>query len=253
MKKLEALLFDVDGTLADTELDGHLVAFNATFTKFGLDWYWSSELYDELLAVSGGKERIKFYVDSYCAGYEIPDNFEQLVADIHASKTRHYTQLLAQGSIPLRTGVERLLREARDAGLRLAVTTTTSLDNVIALLDHTLGPDSAHWFEIIAAGDIVNAKKPAADIYEYTLKAMNLEAEQCLAIEDSYNGLRAARGANIKTIITINDYTKHHEFEEAVLVLDHLGEPDVPIDVISGNSFNARYVDVALLHKVHAA
>lgn len=133
MMSLQALLFDVDGTLADTERDGHRPAFNAAFREFGLDWEWDVSLYGELLSVTGGKERMKHYVDTYRPDYEKPADFDDLVAELHKAKTRHYTAMLAEGKVPMRPGVERLLREAMDAGLRLAIATTTTPENVTAL------------------------------------------------------------------------------------------------------------------------
>ncbi len=162
---LKALLFDVDGTLADTERDGHRPAFNAAFQEFGLDWNWDVALYGKLLAVTGGKERMKYYVENFRQDYVKPANFDVLVAQLHKAKTAHYTRMLAQGGIPLRPGVKRLLIEARNQGLILGVATTTTPENVIELLRHSLAADGPEWFQVIAAGDIVPAKKPAPDIY----------------------------------------------------------------------------------------
>jgi phosphoglycolate phosphatase-like HAD superfamily hydrolase len=172
---LHALLFDVDGTLADTERDGHRPAFNQAFADAGLDWHWDVALYGKLLAVTGGKERMKYYIDHFRPDYRKPDHFDELVAELHQAKTRHYAALAARGGIPMRPGVRRLLIEARDAGLRLAIATTTTPENVTVLLEHSLGPGTQDWFEVIAAGDIVPAKKPAPDIYHYALEKMGLE------------------------------------------------------------------------------
>ncbi len=245
---LKALIFDVDGTLADTERDGHRVAFNRAFAEAGLDWNWDVPLYAKLLAVTGGKERIRHYVEQHRPDYQKPADFNALVARLHASKTRHYTALLGSGGIPLRPGVRRLLEEARRAGVRLAIATTTTPDNVIALLRHALLPEAESWFEVIGAGDVVAAKKPAPDIYHYVLERLRLSPAHCLAFEDSENGLRAAQAADLKTIITVNDYTRSHDFRGAVLVLDHLGEADRPFQVLSGASVNgASVLDLRLL------
>lgn len=251
---LQALLFDVDGTLADTERDGHRVAFNLAFRGAGLDWEWDPDLYGKLLAVTGGKERIRHYLDNYNRTFTAPADLDGFIAGLHQAKTDHYTRLLSEGRIPLRPGVERLLREARDAGLRLAVATTTTPANVEALLVHTVGPESLDWFEVIAAGDVVPAKKPAPDIYFYAMKEMELESTACLAFEDSHNGILATRGANLKTIITVNGYTRHDDFSEAALVLDTFGEPDAPCHVLSGDAQvlnGSPYLDVATLRRVH--
>ena len=244
---LEALLFDVDGTLADTERDGHRPAFNRAFQEFGLDWDWDAELYGKLLAVTGGKERIRYFVENFLPGYEKPADFDALVAQLHQAKTRHYTAMLADGAIPVRAGIRRLLNEAREAGMRLAVVTTTTPQNVTELLRHSLAEDAESWFEVIAAGDIVPAKKPASDIYHWALREMNLSPEQCLAFEDSHNGLRASRGAGVRTVVTVNGYTAHEKFDSAVAVLSSLGEPEAPFEVLQGEAGGKQFVDMELL------
>jgi HAD superfamily hydrolase (TIGR01509 family) len=249
--ELKAFIFDVDGTLSDTERDGHRVAFNQAFDEYDLNWHWSVETYGELLAVTGGKERMKYYAEKFLDKNNIPEDLEEKIPELHAAKTRHYTELLSTGAIPLRPGVERLIAEARQRGYRLAIATTTTPENVTALLTHTLGAESIGWFEVIAAGDIVPAKKPASDIYDYALKEMNLTADECIAFEDSANGIKSSAGANLNTIITINDYTKDHDFSDASIVLDHMGEPEQPFSVIAGNSGNASFLNCDLVLKLH--
>lgn len=251
---LKALLFDVDGTLADTERDGHRVAFNQAFADAGLDWRWDVALYGELLAITGGKERMRHYVERYRPDWPTPKDFSELIKRLHAAKTAHYTALLAQGGIPLRPGVRRLLTEARAAKLRLAIATTTTPANVSALLQHTLGPKAESWFEVIGAGDAVPAKKPAPDIYYYVLERLGLPASDCLAFEDSENGINAARAADLKTVITVNDYTRTHDFTGAAIVLDHLGETDQPFNVLSRTPVNGfSFVNLDFLFRLHAS
>ncbi len=249
---LSALLFDVDGTLADTERDGHRIAFNAAFQEFGLDWHWDVALYGKLLAVTGGKERIRYFVQDFLPGFVPPADFDTLVAALHRAKTQHYTQLLEQGGIPMRPGVVRLLGEARAAGLRLAIVTTTTPENVTALLKYSLGADSISWFEVIAAGDIVPAKKPAPDIYHWALREMSLPATDCMAFEDSENGLRSSLGAGIPTLVTINDYTRDHDFHGACAVISDLGEPGNPSQVLQGSLHGHAHVSLESLRTLHA-
>lgn len=251
MTKLRALIFDVDGTLANTEQDGHRVAFNRAFAEAGFDWDWSVSLYGELLAVAGGKERIRFYLNQYRPDFLPPANFDEFIANLHRAKNQHYQQLIATGSIPLRPGVKRLIKAARSQGIRLAIATTSALANVTTLLQHTLGNESPAWFDAIAAGDIVPAKKPAPDIYNYVLQQIDLLPQNCLAIEDSDQGLIAATQAGITTMITVNNYTKDQDFAQAVLVLNHLGEPDQPFTVLAGDAGDSRYVDIKLLNNLH--
>lgn len=250
---LQALIFDVDGTLADTERDGHRVAFNLAFRECGLDWNWDIDLYGKLLAVTGGKERIRYFVEHFLDNYTKPTDFDALVAQLHKVKTRHYTEMLGNGLIPMRPGVRRLLEEAQEAGLRLAIATTTTPENVTALLRHSLATDAESWFEVIAAGDIVPAKKPAPDIYFWALKKLGLGPAECLAFEDSENGLKSSLGAGIKTLVTINDYTAGHDLPGALAVLSDLGEPGSPSQVLDGDMHGRSYVDVALLKQWHPA
>ena len=264
--QLQGLIFDVDGTLANTERDGHRVAFNQAFTEAGLDWHWSVEFYGELLAIAGGKERIHFYLDKYLPGFQpspelsrfhtnksvqgtmtadphTSQDLKNFVAYLHKLKTKYYLQLLRQGSIALRPGVKRLIAEARQHDITLAIATTSSLPNVIALLEKYLDLD---WFEVIAAGDIVSAKKPAPDIYQYVLNRTNIPAHNWLVFEDSDNGLASSRAAGLKTIVTVNNYTETHDFAQAHLVVNNLGEPDSRCKILHGN-LNQDLIDITSL------
>jgi len=221
---LEALIFDVDGTLADTERDGHRPAFNVAFAEAGLDWHWDEALYGELLEVTGGKERIRFFCERHAPGFLQQADAEARIRALHGAKTRHYVELCAKG-IPLRPGVERLLREARATGLRLAIATTTTPENVTALLPAEL----MALFEKVGAGDTAPNKKPAPDIYQWVLAQLGLPASACLAIEDSANGLKASAAAGLATVITLTGYTRDHDFSGALAVLPDLGRVTVPM------------------------
>lgn len=252
MSKLKALLFDVDGTLADTERDGHRIAFNRAFAQAGLDWEWPDALYGRLLEISGGKERMEHYLRHHVVrGAEPAPSLLALIPDLHAVKNRYYWEMLDRGEIGLRPGVARLLHEARGAGLRLAIATTTTGDNVRALLRNTLGAQAQGWFELIASADEVGDKKPSPAVYEYCLMRLGLAPEECVAFEDSENGLAAARGAGIPVIITVNGYTQDGDYREAELVLDTLGEPEAPCRVLGGRAAArvpaGAHVDVKLL------
>ncbi|TAJ79243.1 MAG: HAD family hydrolase [Gallionellaceae bacterium] len=220
---IKAIIFDVDGTLADTE-DGHRQSFNKAFAENGLDWSWDVALYDKLLKVTGGKERIKYFVESFLPGFAQPADYEGFVKNLHAVKTGHYTAMLRDGQIPLRPGIRQLVTEAHAAGITLAIATTTTPENVSALLEVGLGKDWGKYFSANGCGDIVPHKKPAPDIYEWVLRELKLSAADCIALEDSNNGLRSSLAAGIKTYVTINPYTCKQDFTGAAAVFDDLSD-----------------------------
>lgn len=258
MYGFKAIVFDVDGTLADTERDGHRPAFNAAFADAGLAWEWDVACYGELLAVAGGKERILYYMQREGLSPPPSQDPEAFAAGLHRAKTRHYLARLRTGVIPLRPGVLRLLREARSAGVRLAIATTTTPENVTALLEHAGIPGLGDWFDVVAAGDAVPHKKPAPDIFLLALDRLGLRARDCVVVEDSDNGARAALAAGLGALlVTIGPYTAAQDFGPAPLVMDGLGEPGQLARVLAGTALGepgrAGLVDLATLDRLHAS
>jgi len=225
---LQALIFDVDGTLADTE-SAHLEAFNQAFAEDGLDWVWDEALYTELLHVSGGKERIRHYWNSTRAGLVdvAGDGITHTIARLHEMKTAAYEDRVKQGQVQLRPGVLALIESAHRAGLALAIATTTSPVNISALLRQAIGPDWRSFFTVIEDASTAPNKKPHPQVYLQTVQRMGLSADQCLAFEDSANGLQSARAAGLATVITPTRYTADHNFDGALRVLPDLGDVSV--------------------------
>jgi HAD superfamily hydrolase (TIGR01509 family) len=224
---LEALIFDLDGTLADTE-ETHRQAFNAAFIELGLWWDWSPPLYARLLAVSGGKERLRHYIGTLRTPAPERARLLEIVPALHETKTRIYTELLVRGQRPFRPGVLPLLRAAKAAGLKLAIASTTTAANVSALLQANLGAASAIGFDVIVCADQVKDKKPAPDIYRLVLASLRVAPEACVAFEDSLNGLRAAKAAGLATVVTPSRWTAEEDFGGADLVLPSLEALDLP-------------------------
>lgn len=250
MPLLEALIFDVDGTLVDTE-EAHRQAFNLAFLEFELGWEWDAPLYRELLGVSGGRERIAHFLDTLPLPARERSRLREIVALVHGAKTRIYKELVEGFRLPLRPGVARLVGEAREAGLRLAIASTTTPANVEALLSAALGPESARWFSVIASGDIVPRKKPEPDIYVSALQRLRLPAECCVAFEDSENGVRAARAARLYTVATPTRWTAEQDFSEAQLVLESLGDPNCPLGIESQRRIGAPLLGIAQIERLH--
>lgn len=224
---LRALIFDVDGTLADTE-STHRAAFNQAFAEAGRPWHWDEALYTRLLEVSGGKERILHYWKQREPGLiDIGDGMRDTVEQLHALKTAAYEAAVREGAVSLRPGVLELIRSAHRQGLRLAIATTTSPVNIAALLRAAIGPDWAHYFAVIEDASTAPCKKPHPQVYQQTLRRLQLPAQDCLALEDSANGLRAARAAGLATLVTPNRFTAAHDFSGALRVIDDLSATTV--------------------------
>lgn len=242
---LQALIFDVDGTLADTE-SAHRAAFNAAFAQAGLDWHWSEALYTRLLQVTGGKERIAQYWNTVDPAHARSSSAAGMIERIHAIKTGIYEELVGGGRLALRPGVERLIREAGEAGMPMAIATTTTPANIDALLRTPFGAGWRSLFAAVCNGASPVPKKPAPDIYVAALRGLGLPAYACIAFEDSGNGLRAATAAGIPTIVTPTAYTALDDLGDALLALPHLGDPAQPLPQrIPGAS--QRWVDLAAL------
>lgn len=218
MTQLKALLFDVDGTLAETERDGHRVAFNRAFKEQGLPWRWDERRYGELLAVAGGSERITAYARSDHPQWLAQNDAPERIGQIHRDKNRHYAALVAAGDIRLRSGVTALLEEAVSNKLRLAIVTTTYRSNVDALLAAALDDELRNAFEVFVTGEDVAHKKPDPECYNRALDALNLPPDATLAIEDSPNGLNAARNAGIHSLVVPSDYFRDEDFAGADIV-----------------------------------
>lgn len=246
---LKALIFDVDGTLADTETV-HLRAFNTAFVLAGLDWYWNEDQYRELLAISGGKERIAHYWLSVDPAGAATLEAARKIRHIHALKTEEYARLVDNGQLTLRPGIHRLIIDAYCAGIPVAIATTTTPANVHALLHHCLGSDWRKFFAVICDASTPGLKKPEPDVYLHAMSELGVEPNNCIAFEDSENGLRAASRAGIATIITPTHFTCDQDFSDAMLVLPHLGEPDLPIPSASG--VHQTMVDLLTLKCLHA-
>ena len=226
---IKALIFDCDGVLVDTERDAHRVGFNRAFAEMGIDAEWDVELYGKLLLVAGGKERMRAYFDEYGwpEGADTPEAKDELIVALHKTKTEITAGLVS--SLPVRPGILRIIDEARAAGVKLGVCTTSNPKFIDAVLD-LFGPERKAAFDFVHAGDVVAKKKPAPDIYLLALETLGLPAHECMVVEDSRNGLLAARGAGLPTLITTSTYTVEEDFTGAIKVVPELGdEPNVNV------------------------
>lgn len=241
---MSTLIFDCDGVLADTERYGHLPAFNQTFTEFGLPVQWSEEEYGRKLLIGGGKERMaSLLTPEFVRAAGLPEDPEARTAEVaawHKRKTAIYTEMVAQGKLPPRPGIRRIISEAQDAGWTLAVASTSAEPSVRAILEYAVGKERAERFDLVLAGDVVPRKKPDPAIYELALERLGVPKAEVLVVEDSRNGLLAAVGAGLRCLMTVNGYTEDEDASEAVLVVSSLGDPDGEQSRVIANRSAAR-------------
>ncbi|WP_145805233.1 HAD-IA family hydrolase [Kribbella amoyensis] len=233
---MPAVIFDCDGVLADTERFGHLPAFNQTFQEFGLPVRWSEEEYGEKVRIGGGKERMRsLLTPDFVEEAGLPTGAEALgevVARWHRRKTEIYVGIIASGAIPPRPGIHRIIEEAAAAGWILAVASTSAEESVRSVLERAAGADLAQRFGVYA-GDVVQHKKPAPDIYELAVAGLHADRDRTIVIEDSSNGLLAARAAGLTCAVTVSGYTRDEDFTDAALVVSSLGDPGTDTEVIA--------------------
>lgn len=244
---VNALIFDCDGVLADTERFGHLPAFNQTFAEFGLPVRWSEEEYGEKLKIGGGKERMaSLLTDDFVQQAHLPTDAEEqrhMLAAWHKRKTALFKEIVAEGRLPGRPGIARVVTEAIANSWKLAVASTSAEESVRAILEHVVGREHATHFEVLA-GDIVPKKKPAPDIYQIALERLHVNPQEALVVEDSRNGLLAAVGAGLRGVVTLSSYTQQEDMHEAIMVVSDLGEPDRPMRLLAnrGRATPATYI-----------
>ena len=223
MLQIKAIFFDQDGVIIDTERDGHRVSFNETFKEFGFDVNWDVEYYHELLQVGGGKERMKHHLHTRGFGKEVkPEEEDELIKAMHKYKTSHFIELIESGKLPLRPGIHRFMGEGMQAGLTLAVCTTSNVRSAQAIAYNILKDIQ---FDFVLAGDMVTKKKPDPEIYTMALSKTGLKPEECLVIEDSRNGVLAAKAAGMHIVATTNHYTEQEDLSDADIIVSCLGDP----------------------------
>lgn len=246
MQALKAIIFDVDGTLANTE-ETHRQSFNTAFEEFDLDYHWSVEDYTGLLSISGGRERILSFLKSRDYAIRSDLSLRNFARRLHKRKSEIYREKLVAGHIGLRSGVRRLINEARMNNIKVGIATATSHANVETLLRYNMGDDALSQFDAVVTSDLVKDKKPSPVVYQFAIAELGLTPEHCIAIEDTMNGNRSALAASLKTLITTHSFTRNNDFTGASLVVDQLGEPELPFQLIEGNPSKHTYVNLHLL------
>ena len=247
--ELRAILFDVGGTIAETE-ELHRICFNEAFKEYGLSWYWDEAIYRELVFISGGKERIKHYIKRAWPEMLKHKNLTSYISALHKVKSQIFEEHLVDNKILLRPGIERLLKELKESEIRVALVSSTTEENLYNLFNKGLEVDPKQWFEVISHGDCTVEKKPSPDIYHWTLEKLKLPAEACIAIEDAPRGVNAAVGAGLKVIVTPSTYTQNEEFDNVKFVFSHLGEPNKSFKIIKGDLPGHSFVNLDLLNQI---
>ncbi len=247
---LQAILIDMEGSIVESE-EIHRRAFNAAFRECGMAWHWDRAIYKQLLSIAGGLERLKHYITRTAPDImKRPDGFSFLDS-MHKAKNIAYAQLVEREGVSPRPGVERLLTEARRRDIKLAVVTSATLETVHTVIGKALGDDALQWFEVIADGGKVPAKKPAPDIYIWATEEMGVPVSACLSFEDTPRGVKGSMAAGVPAVATVSSYTYDEDFDGALAVISHLGNPDQPFKMLAGSAFGADYVTVDLLRKWH--
>ncbi len=246
-KPLTAIIFDMDGTLANTE-EIHRQAFNDSFREFELPITWEPLEYANLLAISGGRQRIYRYLKDHSIGSH--KDKRRLAREVHVRKSEIYREKLQAGHLPLRRGVLRLIREAHKNNIRMGIATSSSRSNIETLINTTIGKRGLDYFDSIVSCDLISEQKPSPAAYQYALAELGVNPENCIAIEDTSNGNRAALAAGVRTIITTHEFTIDSDFSGASLVLDDMGEPEHSFNVVAGNSYDQHYLNLELMKQI---
>jgi len=253
MSKMKALIFDCDGVIAETEKDGHRESFNRAFKEAGIDARWSVEEYQELLKTAGGKERMKVYFSKNQSRFPGIVFDDDIIRDLHKRKTEIFMEMCRNGELPVRPGIRRIINEAHEKGLILAVCSTSNEKSVETLIRSSVGEKEFCYFNSIFAGDIVRHKKPAPDIYNLVKEKYGLEGNECFVVEDNRNGLLAAKSAGMHCIVTVSYYSTEEDLKEADMVVSSLGEPGEPAEVLKPNcnlTRDIKYITVDLLEEI---
>ena len=246
---LSAVIFDVDGTISETE-ELHRKSFNESFKEFNLDWFWDEAIYKELINIGSGVERIEYYIKRAWPEMMEYKNLTKYINSIHKVKNEIFEDYIVESEIKPRPGVIRLINELKENKIRIAIVSSTSESNLLKLFKEGLNIDPLTTFDLIAHGDCTKNKRPSPEIYEWILEKLRLPPQSCIAIEDSLRGLESAKSAELTLLATPSIFTKEEDFSTAKLVISNLGEPEAPFETIKGNDFGSSFVNIDLLAKL---